>query len=398
MRQRRWLPALVLALAFVVAAGAVFAQSYGRYELDRAKEAMNRGDYRYAIDQFRYIEGNYRFSEAVRREAAYFVGFCYVRMNDIWSAVRAYESFLDRYDNGSRVLIPDALYSVGRAHEELRQIDNAVRYYRRCIDRFPGNEFASKSRDRLRLLGYDYGGDYPGGGGYGDYDVSPQVYDMIQLAKMTNNAYEADQMLLKAGRKARRGADFIAISKAMRNDFNRGELFTMCANSEVFMIMHCLTIVDLVKTSRNAYQRDELLLTAARRRAQRAEDFRVLAEATTNAYTRSEILRIAQEKIGGGGYPGPHYSMDEMTSVDEMPAAPKSKGAKVTSDPFHGFSSDRARIDRINAFIDAIKAKQGVDAAAKQLTREDLRLDVVRESMSTWQQNRQFEQLHQPGN
>lgn len=210
---------LFLALACCMLLGsALWAQGYGgAYELDRAKNAMNRGEFRWALDQFNFVAGNYNFSADVRREAAYYVGFCCVKMSDPWGAIRAYESFIDRYHNGDARFVPDALYVLGRTYENVGRPEDAARMYRRCIDRFPYNgEFAAKSRERLSALGYDHGGDHGGGGhhGGGGYDggVSYEVSQLIELAKMSNNPYEADQMLLKAARKARCGADYIAIS------------------------------------------------------------------------------------------------------------------------------------------------------------------------------------------
>jgi len=151
---------LLLVFGAVRQVGAYDPYGYGYQELDRAKNYMDRGDYRYAFDLFNDISRRTVYDQSIRKEAAYYIGFCLVKMHDPWGAIRAYETFLDRYDGTSDTfLIPDAYYVLGRTYEEIYNNDRARHYYRRCIDRFRHSEFADKSRDRLRIIGNGYG--YP---------------------------------------------------------------------------------------------------------------------------------------------------------------------------------------------------------------------------------------------
>lgn len=167
----------VLALAFSTQLWAYTPYGYGYQELDRAKSYMDRGDYRYALDMFYSITQRTSYDRSIRKEAAYYRGFCLVKLNDPWGAIRAYESFLDRYAGSysDSFLVPDALYVLGRTYEEVYNNDRARYYYRKCIDRFPYNEFAGKSRDRLHIIG--------GGWGYPNYSVSMSMEEAAPASK-----------------------------------------------------------------------------------------------------------------------------------------------------------------------------------------------------------------------
>ncbi len=132
-------------------------------DLDRANRMRDNGDYWGARSLYRSIADNYYSDEYSRRQAAYFVGFCSVRLNDSWTAIEDFRRFLRNFDNGNTTLIPDALYVLGRTYEERGDNYRARECYYSCIDRFGYGEFAEKSRERLRYLGGYNGGN---GGGY----------------------------------------------------------------------------------------------------------------------------------------------------------------------------------------------------------------------------------------
>lgn len=378
-------------------AGAVFAN--GSYELGQAKAAMDRGDFRYAIDQFRYMATNTTFAPEVRREAMYFIGFCYVKMSDPWSAIDGFTRFLDKYGSSSNeYLLPDAMYVLGRTYEEVGRTDDARRLYRRCRERFPYNDFTRKCEDRLRVLGDSY---YPPNPPYPPphpphpgYGITPEVRDMIELAKMADS-YSADQMLLKACNRAQIGADFVAISKATRNQYTQFQVFELAQKSRVYQMMTPYEAVDLAKTTTNSYYRNQFLVEFARKRGRYAEDFRVLVEATTDSFSKSQIMQIAQEKLGNG----PRFAIS--MSVEEQPVAkakkPATKAAKVqkaVSDPFDGFRVDAEKVRRITWFVDAVKHKKNIDETARQLKKEDMTLDVVRQSVKECDAMKKFDNLH----
>lgn len=142
------------------AAASAHAYGYGREDLYRAHRYKDDGRYYDARDLFKWIARD-AYDSDIRREACYYVGFCSVKMNDPWQAISDYKWFLDEFDQGyngySSKFVPDALYVLGRTYETVHENSDARYYYRKCIDRFPYNEFADKSRDRLRYLG-DYQG------------------------------------------------------------------------------------------------------------------------------------------------------------------------------------------------------------------------------------------------
>lgn len=390
MNKRFWTACFFLLVAMAVSAA-------GEYELQGAKAAMERGDFRYARDQFRNVAGNSYFSPRVQREAAYFVGFCCVKLSDPWGAVEAFERFLGRYQSSSSDwLIPDALYVLGRTYEEVNRIDDARRVYLRCRERYSGSEFASKSADRLRVIGGGYNPPPPPPGP-GHYGVTPQIADMIRLAKMDPNSYSADQMLLKAATMARTGPDFVAISRATNNQYTQWQVFSTAMGSRVFQRMTPFDAADLAKTTSNSYYRNQVLLAYAKNVARSAEDFSIITEAATDSFTKSQILAIAREKLG---HFQPHYSMEPGRQfADQGPDAAKPAKASVEkaapSDPFSGnFQLNQEKVRRVNWFIQAVKTKKQIDATSKQLTKDDMSLDIVRDALKSADQIKAFENLH----
>jgi len=407
VKRRFWSTFLLLLVA-------LSASAAGEYELQRAKAAMNRGDYRGALMQFRNISSNSYFSSRVQREASYFVGFSCVKLSDPWSAIDAFERFLGRYQSsGTDWLIPDALYVLGRTYEGVSRIDDARRVYVRCRDRYSSSEFSGKSMDRLRIIGG--GGFNPGPihpphpGPYhppvGGYGITPEVADMIRLAKMDPSSYSADQMLLKAATMARTGPDFIAISRATQNQYTQWQVFSTAMQSRAFRLMTPYEVSDLVKTTNNSYYRNQVLLAYANNVARSAEDFGIIAEAAADSYTKSQILAIAREKLGNMN---PHYRVNASVQyADQGPDAVKSaKGKSQTkpvpvekaapSDPFGAqFQINQEKVRRVNWFIQAVKSKKQIDVTAKQLTKDDMNLEIVREAIKSAEQTKKFDNLHQ---
>ncbi len=123
--------------------------------LVEAHALMNMGYPSDAREKFRYYARN-GAQEEVRREAAYFTGYCSVKLGDLNQGVAEYREFLSQYENSwNTALVPDAMYVLGLLFENLKDVARAVEYYRACIARFPGSEFAQKSRERLAVCGVD---------------------------------------------------------------------------------------------------------------------------------------------------------------------------------------------------------------------------------------------------
>ncbi|MBP7635248.1 tetratricopeptide repeat protein [Candidatus Ozemobacteraceae bacterium] len=121
--------------------------------LAEAHAMMNMGYISEAREHFRYYARNGGHDE-VRREAAYFTGYCSVVLGDMNQAAAEYRDFLTQYENSwNTALVPDAMYVLGIVYEYLNDFYKACDMYRTCIQRFPGSEMAQKSRERLKAHG-----------------------------------------------------------------------------------------------------------------------------------------------------------------------------------------------------------------------------------------------------
>ncbi len=144
---------------FLLAATLAFAYCYDRLDLERAHRLKERGNHFEAREQFVNL-ARYSSNYDVQAEAAYFVGFCDIKMGEYWKAIEEYRFFIDKFGRWNSRFVADAMYVLGRTYENVRDFRNARRWYNECIDRYPYDEFASKSRDRLRYIGGGYGGGY----------------------------------------------------------------------------------------------------------------------------------------------------------------------------------------------------------------------------------------------
>ncbi|HOT28456.1 MAG TPA: hypothetical protein PLU72_09715 [Candidatus Ozemobacteraceae bacterium] len=121
--------------------------------LAEAHAMMNMGYVSEAREHFRYYARNGGHDE-VRREAAYFTGYCSVVLGDMNQAASEYRDFLQMYENSwNTALVPDAMYVLGVVYEYLNEFSQAYDMYRTCIRRFPGSEMAQKSKERLKAHG-----------------------------------------------------------------------------------------------------------------------------------------------------------------------------------------------------------------------------------------------------
>ncbi|MBF0546969.1 MAG: hypothetical protein HQM08_21185 [Candidatus Riflebacteria bacterium] len=133
------------------------ASAYNYSDLQYANSMRDSGNFYGAKDLYQRIANGFFTDNEIQREAAYFIGFCDIKMNNPWSAIDSYRWFLNRFDNGNFRFVPDALFVLGRTYEDVRDLRNANYYYNECIRRFQYGEFPEKSRDRLRVIGGYYG-------------------------------------------------------------------------------------------------------------------------------------------------------------------------------------------------------------------------------------------------
>ncbi|MEW6708229.1 MAG: tetratricopeptide repeat protein [Candidatus Riflebacteria bacterium] len=280
---------------------AAFAQGQGHADLRWAKSLMDRGDYAYAAEKFGDIARSQYNSPEVKKEAFYYLGYCHVKNNDPWEAVRVFERFLEKYDDGiSREFIPDALYVLGRVYEETGDRRAAIRVYQRCRKNYPNNSFGRKSSERLRELGFGGGSgntdpfddnnggnsggdDYTGGGDYNDghdnhggHDhhgpatgISREIRQLLRVAETVSNSFTRDQMLLEGSSRARTGEDMVALAKAIENDFTRGQLVSKVASHPKFSEFAPKSMIEMAGFINNSFTRDQFLVDLGKNMANR---------------------------------------------------------------------------------------------------------------------------------
>jgi len=277
---------LMIVLFLSLICSAVSAQGHGNEDLRWAKSLMDRGDYAYAIEKFTDIARSPRNPEAVKKEAMYYIGYCHVKNNDPWQAVRVFERFLEKYDDGiSREFVPDALYVLGRVYEETGDRRSAIRVYRRCYKNYPRNSFGRKSSDRLRELNVGGSGgntdpfddNYNGDDNHhhdDDYNhhhtgISREIRQLLRIAEDISNSFTRDQMLLEGSDRARTGEDFIALAKAIENDFTRGQLVNKVSKHPRFSEFSSKSMIEMADFINNSYTRDQFLVELAKNMANR---------------------------------------------------------------------------------------------------------------------------------
>lgn len=460
---------LMLGLCFT----SVSAENMGKADLRWAKSLMERGDYAYAIEKFEDITRSHSNPPRIKKEAMYFMGYCYVKNNDPWQAVRVYERFLEKFDDGySQEFIPDSLYVLGRLYEETGDNRNAIKVYRRCKKNYQGSSFARKSADRLRALNgsgntdpfsdddYDSGDDYTHGGnnhGGTSSGVSREIRQLLRVAATVNNSYTRDQMLLEGADRARTGEDFVALAKAIDNDYTKGQifdkvrrnanyadftaksmvelashinnsymrdqflvnlasdfakrdyvssydfvdfsaamdndslrqqLFAAVENSSAFRVMGARTVVDLANTCNNSYIHDQFLLAAAQKCPFSYRDCKILADACSNGFTKSQIMQEAKDS----GY-GSNNHGHRRTNLVETPVSIPQIDLSET-DPFNGFKFNQAKIARIGKLVKAIESKKNMKEAVRNLKKSDLNNVTVQENMKKFRTIQKFKKIH----
>lgn len=120
--------------------------------LRSAHRLVDQGNYASAYGIFDLLAFNSGNGE-IKREAAYYKGFCSVKMNDFWQAIDNFKLFKVYYASSMNTkFVPDAYYSLGRCYEMVEWYGEAKYEYKTCISKFPSNQYARKSRERLRIL------------------------------------------------------------------------------------------------------------------------------------------------------------------------------------------------------------------------------------------------------
>ncbi|MBF0546891.1 MAG: hypothetical protein HQM08_20795 [Candidatus Riflebacteria bacterium] len=165
-----------LSVFLMVLFGVSSAFAYYTYrDLDEANRMRDCGDFYGARSLYQRIADDNYSDPQLQRNAAYFIGFCDVKLGNPWRALDSYHWFLNRFDNGNTNLIPDALFVLGRTYEDIGDLNNAKFYYRECINRFQYGEFPAKSRERLRI--------------YGEYTAGPYITtNLVQNADAEKSA------------------------------------------------------------------------------------------------------------------------------------------------------------------------------------------------------------------
>lgn len=311
---------VLLSVVFLlIALNAAQAQSQGHADLRWAKSLMERGDFAYAVEKFTDIAKNSYNSAEVRKEAFYYIGFCHVKNNDPWQAVRVFERFLEKYDDGiSREFVPDALYVLGRVYEETGDRRAAIRVYRRCRQNYPGNSYGRKAAERLRELNAGGSGNtdpfeddivgggnhhddnhHHGGGNHGSTGISREIRQLLRSAEMVSNSFTRDQMLLDGVSQARSGEDMVALAKAIENDFSRSQLLSKASKHPRFSDFSTRSMIELSAFINNSYSRDLFLVELAKNMANRDYvsnyEFVDVSAAIENDMVRQQVFNAVEK-------------------------------------------------------------------------------------------------------
>ena len=311
---------------FIAGITSVSAQD-GVKDLNWAKSLLEHGDYAYAAQKFEDIASSHYNSAAVRKEAMYYVGYCHVKNNDPWQAMRVLEQFIEKYDNGSSTdFVPDALYVLGRVYEETGDNSRAIKVYQRCRRTYPRSSFARKAEERLQALGGSgntdpFDGDYTGGDGYepgngnghghdhghghGDngqaVGVSREIRQLLRIAETVNNDFTRDQMLLEGSDRARTGEDFVALANAVKNDFTRSQLLDRVSKNKNYNSFTTSSMLGLAALINNSYSRDMFLVNYAGELAKRDYvsnyEFVEVSAAMNNDALRQQLFDTVSKSI-----------------------------------------------------------------------------------------------------
>ncbi len=231
-------------------------------------------------------------------------------------------------------------------------------------------------------------------GGHGDYNhgnynggngVSRPVREIIRLARLENNSFSRDQFLLDNASKGNSSSDFIAMLSEMSNDAIKGQFLDAIQRNRAFKTLSARAVVDIAAEVSNSYSSDQFLLAAAEKIAFTFRDYRILAEACSNGYTKSEILRIAEKSnYGNSGHGHGHYLGANSNELEKP----------VSTDPFASYKVNKSQVARVNKFIKAVETKKGMNEAVRKLKSVDMKILTVKEYMEKYQKIMDFERLH----
>lgn len=119
-------------------------------DFDRAKAALDAGDYQAAADQFATFTQTYT-GGPLSAEAHYLRGDALEKLGDIRPAARAYLDSFSSAPNGPKA--PDALYKVGTTLGALGQTADACQMLEQVGIRFPTANAATEARSSMQNLG-----------------------------------------------------------------------------------------------------------------------------------------------------------------------------------------------------------------------------------------------------
>jgi tetratricopeptide (TPR) repeat protein len=222
--------------------------------MNRAKANMYEGKYNLAIRAFTKIYKKSSNNQQIRREAKYFIGFCFVKKGELWDAINAYTIFIELYKDSNSDLIPEALYALGRTYESVGKIAFAKKTYKKCVVRFPYSELADKSENRLDVIG--------GENHSGANKISCQIKKIIDSAKKAESDANHDKILMRSlKRTIPRGIDLIALSKAFYSESRQKKFLKKACKNNAFRKMHIREVIKLAKTAQSYSTRDKILVS-----------------------------------------------------------------------------------------------------------------------------------------
>lgn len=291
-----------------------------RYQLQKAISLLDDGNFDLALRRFKRISTNYDFPKRIKREASYYIGYCYVKQSDPWKASEVLADFIQEYQETGDAFIPDALYVMGRTLEEIGETRRAIRAYKKCINNYGQNEFSRKSRRRLKELnssnsgsGSDpYNGDHDNYGS--DDSISREVREVIRRARREHSYYQKDEFILNNLKHAKTSGDFTALCSEISNEYSKQQYLTKIQRLKAFRRLSARTVINLASHANNSAIADQFIYDSAKVLELDVRGYRLLASKCSNSYYRGMILDIAKENMNNSDNYDDNYNNDHHSS------------------------------------------------------------------------------------
>lgn len=116
---------------------------------DKALRLFNIRQYRESLRAFKSLD-NRRTSRDLRDNVVFWIGQCYLKMEDYDKAVEQFNIVVEDYRGGNKVV--DSLYSMGSAYNELGEKSKALDSLERALSIGPSGDLKRKIQKKIREI------------------------------------------------------------------------------------------------------------------------------------------------------------------------------------------------------------------------------------------------------